>query len=449
VGIKRIAPFLAGTGILAAGAGVLAGLTAWGASREVVAPPRQEETLHVRAATVQPGDYPVTLTAFGQVTPRRAVGIAAEVSGRVVEMHPQFQVGGRVADGDVLFRIDPSLYETQLAEAEALLRQQEAALERLRAEEGNARTRARAAAQSAALSERSLERAREMLRKGIGSRSDVDVSELAAVEARSQRDLALQEAETFPVRIREVMAGVDAARAAAERARQSLESTFVRAPFAGRVQSTQVDLGQFVATGLEVAALVDDSVLEITVPLESRVARQWLQFAEEFPAADGAWFPELARVDCEIRWTEDTAGPAWRGQVDRIADYDPASRMVKVVVTYTPGSGGDAFPLVAGMFCRVDIPGRTLDGVYRLPHEAVTFDDHVYTVVNSRLKAAPVKVEKQEGSFTYVSAGLKPGDTVVVTRLVDALDNTLLQVDMTPIETAAVQPEATTPGAAS
>lgn len=443
--MKGVASFFAGAAILAVGGGVLLGLNAWGRSRAVEPAKPEEPMLHVRAAQVQPGNYPVTLSAFGEVKPRRAVGVAAEVPGKVIALHPECKTGGRVKEGEVLFRLDPQLYATQLAEAEAGLRQQEAALERLKHEQSNAHTRAEAMEQTAQLSERSLERAKQMMEKGIGAPSDVDVTESSTVEARSQRDLARQEAETFPVRIREVAAALDAARAAVDTARQSLERTEVKAPFSGRIAGKQIDLGQFVAAGMEVAQLADDTVLEITLPLESREARAWLQFEDSVPENAG-WFPPVQQVDCSIRWTEDPQGSVWTGRLDRIANYDPASRTVQAVAAYTPGEHDEAFPLVAGMFCRVDIPGRALEGVFRLPHEAVTFDDHVYTVADGRLKAAPVVVAREEGAFTYVREGIAPGDTVVVTRLVDALDNTLLQVDMTTMESLAAATLEMAPG---
>jgi hypothetical protein len=91
------------------------------------------------------------------------------------------------------------------------------------------------------------------------------------------------------------------------------------------------------------------------------------------------------------------------------------------------GSRG-AMPLVEGMFCSVQIPGRTLTGVFRLPRQAVSFENTVYTVVDNRLKTVSVNVARLEGDFAYIAEGLNPGDTVVTTRLIDPLENTLLEI---------------------
>ena len=42
------------------------------------------------------------------------------------------------------------------------------------------------------------------------------------------------------------------------------------------------------------------------------------------------------------------------------------------------------------------------------------------------MKTLPVKVARIEGQDAFVSMGLNPGDKVVTTRLIDPLENSLL-----------------------
>lgn len=429
---------IAGVSALAAGAAILGGLTVYGNAGDEGPPPLQEDTLHVRATAVTPADYPVTIVGFGAVAARREVTISPEVTGRIVELHPEFKNGGRIREGEVLFRIDPALYQSQLAEAEAGLRQQEATLERLRQEWANEKARHDLLEQAAALAEREFARAQELERKGVGSKVEVDRADRARLEAVSQRDLHARDLEVYPVRVREAQAQADSTRATAQGAGESLKRTEVRAPFTGRVGEKLVDLGQVVAAGTPVARLSDDSALEITVPVNSHEARDWLRFQGDAAAhGDASWFPPVEPVECVIRWAEDDLATTWKGQLDRVASYDPATRMVQVVVSHTPGDGASAFPLVAGMFCRVDIPGKPVAAAYRLPREAVTIDGHVHLAVNDRLKSVPVEILREEGEHVYLKASLDPGVLVVTTRLVDALDNTLLKVDVDPTDAGA------------
>ena len=98
------------------------------------------------------------------------------------------------------------------------------------------------------------------------------------------------------------------------------------------------------------------------------------------------------------------------------------------ILYLTPFLGSLGLPLVEGMFCCVDIPGKTLKNIYRLPSWAVSYKNTVYKIQDGRLKTVPVKVARVEGDTAIVSDGLQPGDMVVSTRLADPLENILLEV---------------------
>jgi hypothetical protein len=59
----------------------------------------------------------------------------------------------------------------------------------------------------------------------------------------------------------------------------------------------------------------------------------------------------------------------------------------------------------------------------------VSFENKVYlSNAEGRLQTAAVTVERIEGEFVFVSRGLKPGDSVITTRLIDPLENVLLEI---------------------
>ena len=69
-----------------------------------------------------------------------------------------------------------------------------------------------------------------------------------------------------------------------------------------------------------------------------------------------------------------------------------------------------------------------MKNVIRLPRWAVSVEESVYAVVNNRLKTVPVDVVRTEGDYVYVAGGISKGDTVIVTRLVDPLEKSLLAI---------------------
>jgi len=103
---------------------------------------------------------------------------------------------------------------------------------------------------------------------------------------------------------------------------------------------------------------------------------------------------------------------------------------VAIRVDATSALSGDAkkLPLVEGMFCEVRIPGRTLEDVYRLPRKAVSFENTAFISVNDRLKTVAVQVVRTDDEFAYISKGLNPGDMVITTRLIDPMENALLEI---------------------
>ena len=135
-------------------------------------------------------------------------------------------MGGFFEAGDVLLRIDPYDYQqavitgrSQLAQAELRLAQEEAEAEVAR---------------------------REWQDLGRGDASRLTLRQPQMEDAR---------------------ASVAAAKAALDRATRDLERADITAPYAGRVQSKEVDVGQFVNKGNTVARIYAIDSAEVRLPL--------------------------------------------------------------------------------------------------------------------------------------------------------------------------------------
>lgn len=111
----------------------------------------------VNVATAIKKDMPLDLRAIGNVESIATVEITAQVSGELIEVG--FQEGQDVKKGDLLFAIQPKLYQTQLAQAEANL----------------ARDRA-----AAANAQREATRAQDLSAKGAVSREQLEQLRSAA-----------------------------------------------------------------------------------------------------------------------------------------------------------------------------------------------------------------------------------------------------------------------------
>jgi len=400
----------------------------------------REAALRVEVLEVQPQDVQVTIKGYGDVSVLNTVAIAPEVPGKIMRVHPNLEVGGLIPKGEPLFEIDARDYESQVSQAEANVAMGENTIARLKEQYRIDQGRLKTLERSRDLAKAEFERVRELYEKDqVGTKSACEQAERAYNAAVDMAEQLGQAVTLFPVRIREAENALDASRAQRELARVSLERTVVHAPFNARVKQVALEAGQYAAPGVSVLSLADDSVLEIPVGLNSRETAKWLSFvsrADDDSYGDGepneSWFRGVEPVACEIRWTEDKKNHRWRGTLNRVAEFDRRSRTVTLAVRIQDGQAGsadaDQLPLVEGMFCEVRIPGRTLENLYKLPSTAVNFEGVVYRNVGGRLQSTQVEKAFIEGEDVWISSGLSPGDVVITTRLVDPLENSLLEI---------------------
>jgi multidrug efflux pump subunit AcrA (membrane-fusion protein) len=391
-----------------------------------------ERALRVEAWQVSRQDVPVEITGYGVAHPLNTVSISAEVSGRVVHVHPRMEVGEIIAENEVLFRIDDVNYRSALQQSRAAAARRREQIRRLETERGIDARRLKTLQRTRDLAKAEFERLRTLFEADdVGTRSGVEAAEQAYNRASDQADLMARTLAVYPQRIGEAESALSQVAAQLALARANLRRCTVRAPFTGRVTSTDIERGQYVTPGKQALGFADDSVLELRVALDSREARKWLRFDERRLHAEAAWFACLQPVLCRVQWVESRKDHAWNGLLHRVVDFEARTRTLTVAVRVTArdaGGGAGALPLVEGMFCSVAIPGRTLENVYKLPRESVSFENTVYASRDGRLRTLPVGVAHEQGDYVYLDSGLRPGEVVVTTRLNDPLENALLEI---------------------
>lgn len=397
-------------------------------------------SVRVDVRAVHPEDVPVTISGYGEARSLDSVAITPKVAGEVEYVHPSLEVGNVIPAGEVFYRIDQRDYLATLDQARAQVERLSVMLSLLRRQYELSQTRLETARRVKELALEEFNRDRVLYEEqDVGSQSMVNLSELNFQQAKDAFEQVDHALELFPMQIREAEVGMKAAQAALTLAELNLERTEVHAPFDARIQHKQIEVGQTIGPGMVVLLIANDSVLEIAVPIDSRDARRWLPFREE-ESAFGApnWFRELEPVACRIIWTEDPGDHVWHGTLHRVERFDQSTRTVTVAVRVTEDTRQaieDGLPLVEGMFCQVEIPGRPMHNVYRLPRWAVSFDGFVFIADGDRLRRRYVEVARTQGEETFLSAGLDPGELVILTRLVNPVPGLLIEYDL-PEDTA-------------
>ncbi|MCI5126876.1 MAG: hypothetical protein D3925_20945, partial [Candidatus Electrothrix sp. AR5] len=169
----------------------------------------------------------------------------------------------------------------------------------------------------------------------------------------------------------------------------------------------------------------DDSDLRVQVPLDSRDAVNWLRFQSN--QQGGSWFGQPEKTPCTVTWTENETVQV-QGSLDRVVRFDPRTRSLVAAIRMQQDSKA-TFPLVQGMFCRVDIAASSLEQVLALPKSAVTFEQSVYVVEENRLHTRKVDVARVQNGRALIRSGLEAGEVVIITRLENPPENSLVRVN--------------------
>ena len=64
-----------------------------------------------------------------------------------------------------------------------------------------------------------------------------------------------------------------------------------------------------------------------------------------------------------------------------------------------------------------------------LPRRAVTYEGNVHVVTGSRLHTRKVEVARVQDNKALISGGLQEGETVIITRLENPLENALVRIE--------------------
>ncbi len=328
----------------------------------------------VQAVEVDRRPVAFSIRSQGQVLPRTATMLAAQVSGRIVQVADAVKNSGFFKAGDVLVKIDPRDYEVQIRRLEALL-----AAARAKQEEAS----------------REFERSQSLTERNAIAQSAFD-------QAEATRDVARAEIARLQAEL--------------ETAEHSLSDTSVVAPFDGCVEEQKVDLGQYVTVGTPLVRCFATDSAEIRLPLTD----------EQFGYLDiplGKTLAEAAGPG--VRLEADFAGSkrSWHGRIVRSEPVvDAKSRMVYLVARveqpYSESTRSGGQPMAVGMFvdAAVEVPARP--GSFALPAPCVTADGRLFVIdEKNRLDPQSVRVLHRDTERVVVAGGLESGQRVCATRL--------------------------------
>ncbi len=307
-------------------------------------------------------DYQTAVFAMGNVIASQSVNLNSRVSGMVISVSENFIEGGLLKKGEQIVQIDPTDFELAVRQRKSDLARAEFDLKMEMGQQAIAR------------------REFELLGSDLGEQA---------------KELVLRKPHLSAAR-----ASLDAAKAALEQAELDLSRTKPVAPFNAIVTARNANIGSWISTfstGTPLVKLVatDTFWIDVSLPMDKL---RWI----DIPGINSEQGSPV-KITYEQAW-----GPeAYRtGTVKRLkAEVEEQGRMAKLIVEVNDPlsrqpDNANAPPLMLGTLVRVEIAGKTLHNVIRLPEETL-HDGNTLWLMSERqtldmIEALPVWSEQRQ-----------------------------------------------------
>lgn len=366
---------IAGLGVLVLGF-VIMTLAGAANAPEEGAVAREDSIPYVETVQAEQAGSTFMVRAPGRIQPRERLDLVGEVSGKVTNINPDLQAGGRIGKGETILQIDDGNLRANVERAQAQL-----------------------ATAEARQSQAEAERDRQINLAEIGASPE---------KAAEQAIAAYEDAE----------AGVRQARSQLAIARRDLQKSSIVSPFDAIVVSETVAPGTFVSPGQPLARLISAGEGEIQAGLPAKDVRA---VRGALAVRDDGRLPVRAVPNSSSLGATDIDGYL----AEFSPEIDQQSRTATVIAVFpdafAPEHQGDIF---AGDYMDLLIEGRSATPMWRVPDGAVRQDAFVWVVSSDeQLRRVDVEtVDRDEDGVLIRAPQLSSGDRLMLTVLAEEID---------------------------
>jgi RND family efflux transporter MFP subunit len=340
----------------------------------------------VEVARIQPGIHNVAVQAMGTVVPAKEIVLESRVSGEIVALHPQFAVGGFLEKGSEVLRIEPLDYELAVTLAEARVKDSESILK---------------------VAEEEAAAAVEEWRLLYSNKPEnAEIPALVAKEPQLEAARAKLAAE----------------KADLQKAKLDLARTRIKAPFNAIVRKKFVDIGSQVSGQEQLAELIGTDVywIQASIPVDRL---NWITIPRQSTETG-------SKVRIFHRNEYIHSGTV----IKLLGDLEQEGRMARVIIEVRDPLGlrrkeKKQLPLLIGEYVRLEISGRQLDNVYRIPRTALRDSNRIWVASSEdTLKIRDVDILWRDSDTVLFRDGLQPGDRLIVSELPTPVDGMAVQI---------------------
>ncbi|HEY3645438.1 MAG TPA: efflux RND transporter periplasmic adaptor subunit [Gammaproteobacteria bacterium] len=344
------------------------------------------ETAQVDARTIRS-----SILASGELQYKDPVELKPEVIGKISAI-PVLE-GQRVHKGQVVLRLDPELFQAQVAQQQASVQQAQISIQSQKLTVANL--------------QQQYSRQEQLFKQHLVDANSFD-------NLKNQLDLADTELQAR-------QQALDIAQAQLTQSQQSLNKTVITSPLDGMVTSLPVKVGETVITGTNIAG---STLMDIADPSEVLADVQ----VDEADIAN-VKLGEDANIDA-VSFPDRTLHGKVQFVASSVTDTSTLTTAsasqgrtfeVKIAI-----SDKDIGVLKPGMSARAEIFTQSTPDTLAVPVQAILYETdpssksleptsgaYVYLVEDGKAKKTPVTTSVSSDTYQAVTTGLKKGDTVV------------------------------------
>lgn len=369
----------------------------------------------VQKDTVQKRDIEETVTASGKIYPIFQVQIAAEISGEIVDL--PIEEGAWVNANDLLVRINPDIYESQVEQSQA-------ALDNTKAQLSSAKSQVMQAKIQMDNAKINYDRGNQLIKDKVISQSDFDQLSLAYETAKAQYDIAKESVTAMEYTVK-------SSEAMLKEMRNNFKRTSIYAPISGTVFGLSKKKGEKVLGTIQMSGdvlmnVADLNNMEVQVDVsENDVLRINLG--------------DTAKIEVDAYLDRKFLGVVTQianstGSNSLLASATEQATNFKVRIKILPESYQDLspkekngkYPFYPGMSATAEIKTNTEKQTLTVPIQAVTtredstvankenrINEIVFTISGDSIIETTIKTGIQDDEYIQILSGLKEGDEIV------------------------------------
>ncbi len=315
-------------------------------------PVKENKVIPVKAWEVKEDSFNTSFTINGSTVPAKEVKIASEVQGKLVGLY--IDNGDVVRAGQVIASLDASVYSVQLASIDA----------------------------SIAKAKLDLSRYNTLIAMGGATPMQAESAQLQINSLQAEKKQLLEQ----------------------------IDHMRIRAPFNGKIENINVELGSFVTFGTVLSQLIDNSSLKINIYLSEHEAIK-------------------VKTGQQVTISSVVLAAPKTGRITMISDKADASGKFLAEITF---SNNDKEKLKAGILADVHFTMEEIETGLSIPVSALlgsATDAKVYVVKDNKAELRSIKTGIVTATKVEVTEGLQAGEQVVTSGQLNLENGTNISIN--------------------